>query len=441
MLITISLYHIEFPNELISAASPSPPIQGLGTSTPAEGKEYFSNIDRHQIDLVWDCEHDGEYIDLAFNKKRADDRKEWLQSYEVEYSFSLHSFLSMLYSLLPYLPSQPGTYLNQDTPQIPLCDFINLEYILSAKADCERCIPSVVDGLKPSQRKVLFGSFKRNLRSEIKVVQLSGWVSEHAAYHHGEASLQDTIVNMAQNYVGSNNINLLYPSGQFGTRLQVIILSSLLFSSLLFFAIVSIQCLIQLCSFALHLQGGHDAASPRYIFTRLSSITRAIFQPTDDAILKYLDDDGLSIEPEWYMPIIPMALVNGAEGIGTGWSTSIPNYNPQDIIANLKRMIKGEQPEHMLPWYRGFKVINLEKHSYDIESIPFKPVIDVVLSCSFLYLSRARLSRQFTQVGPTKELFVSKYLVFGLRQERIHWKLLNCLLALGLKPTRNCWRS
>jgi DNA topoisomerase-2 len=121
---------------------------------------------------------------------------------------------------------------------------------------------------------------------------LAGYVSEHAAYHHGEQSLCSTIVGMAQNYVGSNNLNFLEPIGQFGTRLQ----------------------------------GGKDAASPRYIFTNLSPLARATFHPADDPLLRTLTDDGQSIEPEWYLPIIPMILVNGTDGIGTGWSSSIPNY-------------------------------------------------------------------------------------------------------------------
>lgn len=105
--------------------------------------------------------------------------------------------------------------------KISYSDFINKELILFSLADCVRSIPSMVDGLKPGQRKILYCCFKRNLKSEIKVAQLAGYVSEHSAYHHGETSLHETIIGMAQNYVGSNNINLLEPIGQFGTRLQV----------------------------------------------------------------------------------------------------------------------------------------------------------------------------------------------------------------------------
>ena len=134
-------------------------------------------------------------------------------------------------------------------------------------------------------------------------------------------SLTSTIVNMAQNFVGSNNVNWLVPSGQFGTRLM----------------------------------GGKDAASARYVFTKLSPETRRYFHPEDDAILEYLDDDGMSIEPRWYVPVVPTILVNGSEGIGTGWSTSIPCYDPADIAANVRRLIRGEDLVPMTPWYRGFQ--------------------------------------------------------------------------------------
>jgi DNA topoisomerase-2 len=142
-------------------------------------------------------------------------------------------------------------------------DFINKELIHFSIADNLRSIPSVVDGLKPGQRKILFACFKRKLKNEIKVAQLSGYVAEHSAYHHGEMSLCQTIINMAQEYVGSNNLNLLMPLGQFGTRLM----------------------------------GGKEAASPRYVFTNLSSLTRVIINEQDDQLLSYIEEEGLSIEP------------------------------------------------------------------------------------------------------------------------------------------------
>lgn len=221
--------------------------KGLGTSTAAEAKEYFSDLPTHVIDFMWD-EKANDMIDMAFAKKRVDDRKFWL------------------------LGNEAGTYINYDVETITFDDFVNKELILFSAADNERSIPHYMDGLKPSQRKVLYSCFRRNLKNELKVAQLAGYISEHSAYHHGEASLTQTIIGMAQNFVGSNNINLLSPCGQFGTRLM----------------------------------GGKDAASPRYVFTKLEKITRAIFHPLDDPLLNYLDDDGQSIEPSYYVPVIPM---------------------------------------------------------------------------------------------------------------------------------------
>jgi DNA topoisomerase-2 len=100
--------------------------------------------------------------------------------------------------------------------------------------------------------------------------------------------------------------------------------------------------------------GGKDAASARYIYTRLDRIARIIFHVDDDPLLESQVEEGQTIEPKYYVPVIPMVLVNGADGIGTGWSTSLPNYNPRDIIKNVKRFIKGKPMEPMSPWYKGF---------------------------------------------------------------------------------------
>ncbi|KAH9301945.1 hypothetical protein KI387_013528, partial [Taxus chinensis] len=271
--------------------------KGLGTSTSKEGKEYFIDLDKHKKDFVWIDEKDGDAIELAFSRKKIEARKNWLRQFE------------------------PGTYLDQREKRIKYRDFVNKELILFSRADLQRSIPSMVDGFKPGQRKILFSCFKRNFVKQAKVAQFSGYVSEHSAYHHGEQSLSSTIIGMAQDFVGSNNINLLLPVGQFGTRTM----------------------------------GGKDAASPRYVFTCLSPITRLLFPKEDDLLLDFLNEDGLSIEPTWYVPIIPMVLVNGCEGIGTGWSTFVPNYNPRDIIANVRRLLNDEPIQQMEPWYKGFK--------------------------------------------------------------------------------------
>ncbi|PNY26140.1 DNA topoisomerase 2 [Tolypocladium capitatum] len=280
-------------------------LKGLGTSTNEDAQVYFTNLDMHLKEFQVMKAEEADLLDLAFSKKKADARKEWLGNFV------------------------PGTFLDHSTKDITYSDFVNKELILFSMADNIRSIPSVVDGFKPGQRKVIYACFKRNLVKDKKVVELAGYVSEQTAYHHGEASLQQTIIGLAQNFVGSNNINCLEPSGNFGSRLA----------------------------------GGSDAASPRYTFTRLSPFARKIFSPLDEPCLKYNLDDGNPIEPEVYAPIIPMVLVNGADGIGTGWSTSIPNYHPIDIVKNLKRRmgrLDEDDPEDrpfetMMPWFRGWK--------------------------------------------------------------------------------------
>ena len=286
-------------------------FKGLGTSTSAEFKEYFAN--KKIVDFVYSGNSSDDIIDKIFNKKRADDRKVWLENYD------------------------KAAYLDTNQSAIQFEQFINNEMIHFSTYDCARSIPNMVDGLKISLRKILYSAFKRKLTSEIKVAQFSGYVSEHSAYHHGEASLNGAIVNMAQNYVGSNNINLLLPNGQFGTRLH----------------------------------GGDDSASERYIFTQLNSLTRSIFPDVDDAVLNYLNDDGTLVEPEYYVPIIPFALMNGISGIGTGFSCSIAPYNPKQIIQYLQDKLKNKSTDEydFIPYYEGFKgtVKRLEEHKFLIK--------------------------------------------------------------------------
>ncbi|XP_040856695.1 DNA topoisomerase 2-alpha isoform X1 [Ochotona curzoniae] len=283
--------------------------KGLGTSTSKEAKEYFADMKRHRIQFKYSGPEDDAAISLAFSKKQIDDRKEWLTHFMED-----RRQRKLLGLPEDYLYGQSTTYLTYN-------DFINKELILFSNSDNERSIPSMVDGLKPGQRKVLFTCFKRNDKREVKVAQLAGSVAEMSSYHHGEMSLMMTIINLAQNFVGSNNLNLLQPIGQFGTRLH----------------------------------GGKDSASPRYIFTMLSPLARLLFPPKDDHTLKFLYDDNQRVEPEWYIPIIPMVLINGAEGIGTGWSCKIPNFDIREVVNNIRRLMDGEEPLPMLPSYKNFK--------------------------------------------------------------------------------------
>lgn len=197
--------------------------KGLGTSTSAEAKEYFSNPDLHLVkfmnlssdkklesedeldNVTPDTTQSGaDIIDMLFNKKRVRDRKNWLES----------------------TPVTGETYMDYTAEDVKksgarYSDFFNKEFLLFSAYDNMRSIPHIIDGFKPSQRKVLYGCCKRKLKSEVKVAQLTGYIAEHSSYHHGEASLQGTIVAMASSFLGSNNVNLLTPAGQFGTRRMV----------------------------------------------------------------------------------------------------------------------------------------------------------------------------------------------------------------------------
>ena len=269
--------------------------KGLGTSTGKEFREYF---EKKKLIGFQHSDKSDDAIDMVFNKKRADDRKDWLKLYDRD------------------------AYLDTSKLNVSYEEFIDRELIHFSKYDCDRSIPNLMDGLKISLRKILYSGFKMNLNKEIKVAQFSGYTSKESGYHHGEASLNAAIVGMAQNFVGSNNINLFMPNGQFGTRLQ----------------------------------GGKDSASERYIFTQLNKITRSIFPTADDNILNYLNDDGLTVEPIYYAPIIPMVLVNGSKGIGTGFSTDIMCYNPLLIIDYLKnKLLSIEDDIEFIPYYEGFK--------------------------------------------------------------------------------------
>ena len=291
--------------------------KGLGTTREEDVPDTFG---LKMVEYVND-EFASMNMNKVFHKKHADARKEWLEGYNpATYSFSLDDQDSIC--------------------QMNLSNFLNGEMIKFSHADCARSLPHMVDGLKESQRKILYAVFKRNLKfsgSSLKVAQLSGYTAEHSNYHHGEQNLQDTIINMASGFPGANNIPLLYPDGGFGTRLE----------------------------------GGKDAASARYIYTKLEGMTEYIFKSEDLPLLTQVNDDGDLVQPEYYVPIIPMILVNGCTaGIGTGWSCTVPCYNPLDLVEAIRTWLENdhniivEDPDtgirsslltELNPWYRGFK--------------------------------------------------------------------------------------
>jgi len=287
-------------------------LKGLGSSTQ---KDVIETFGKKMVKFTYDEKCHSMMI-KAFNKKVTDSRKEWIGNYDPDVKlFNWDKKKDM------------------ETIDIKFSEYIDKELVKYSFASCERSIPNIMDGLKESQRKILYVSLKRDLKEEIKVSQLAGSVSEKANYHHGEKSLEETICGMASSYVGSNNIPLLTRGGNFGTR----------------------TC--------------KKPGSARYIFTKLDSLTRLIFRPEDDVLLDYIVDDGDSIEPRYYVPIIPMVLVNGSEGIGTGWSSSIPCYNPLDVIEGVKRWVNGDEDKlDFIPWYMGFngEIIKKDENKFQI---------------------------------------------------------------------------
>jgi DNA gyrase/topoisomerase IV subunit B len=284
-------------------------FKGLGTATNKDIKDDFGK----RIVYLNYTDSGNQLVDNVFNKTKSEFRKQWLTTYKPKESY----------------PEIKDYELENES----INEFINYELIQFSLEDCKRSIPSLADGFKESYRKILYAAFKRNLKysgKSLKVAQFAGYVAEHTNYHHGEMNLFETITKMAQRFVGSNNIPLLFNDGQFGSRL---------------------------------VSSGKDAANGRYIFTKLDEFTRLIFREEDDDYLPNREDDGDIVEKEYYMPIIPTVLVNPTTaGIGTGWSCNIPAYNPKDLIAFIKKWLSNRDKEEkeydqIKPWYKGFKGI------------------------------------------------------------------------------------
>ena len=182
-----------------------------------------------------------------------------------------------------------------------------------------RMIPSVVDGFKNAQRKAFWGirNFTNGL---IKVEQASSRVAEKSEYLHGGMSLSSVIVNMAQDFVGSNNIPYFERKGNFGTRFV------------------------------------NENSAYRYIFVRKNPLMDSIFNEKDDAVLIEQEFEGTKIEPRFYVPILPMILVNGSSGIASGFASRILPRNPKDLLETIKNYLKYGSPVLVPPvYFKGFK--------------------------------------------------------------------------------------
>ena len=273
--------------------------KGLGTSNDKEIEEDYKN--KRIVSCIYDDKAE-ENIKLAFNKDLTDKRKEWVDNWK--------------------------PYLDDDADKVQeISKFINNELILFSIANNERSLPKFSDGLKESQRKILYAVHKKwNIGinknySEIKVAQFSAYVADITKYHHGESILNKVIVGMTQNFTGSNNISWFYEGGQFGTRYE----------------------------------GGKDASETRYSYIKPKPILSYILRKEDFPILEYEIDEGEQIEPKTFYPIIPMLIINGVNGIGTGYSSYIPNYNPKDVINWYINKLENKPINNLIPWFDNFE--------------------------------------------------------------------------------------
>lgn len=275
--------------------------KGLGTTPSKDVAASFGlKMVRYECDTGADAS-----VNKVFLDELSDQRKTWLATFDPRV---VHCNLDEF---------------KEPVIRLAISDFMEHEMIKFSYEDCKRSLANSVDGFKESQRKVIYAIRKKfkcaSAKSE-KVAQLSGCVAEQTDYKHGEQNLCETIIKFAQDFVGSNNIPLLYPDGQFGTRLE----------------------------------GGKDAASPRYIFTKPQPVLKYIIREEDDAVLSYTPEG----EPEFFVPIIPLILVNGSVGIGTGWSCFVPQYNPKSIIQHISKRLQDAQHMEKLvlkPYYKNFK--------------------------------------------------------------------------------------
>jgi len=273
-------------------------FKGLGTSEEADVEDESKNP--KIVQTIYD-EIAPYSMRLAFDKKLTHNRKDWIAQWQPDYT------------------------VEQMITQ-PISSFINHEFIQFSIADVARSIPRFTDGLKVSQRKILWTAIKRwgrkagDKAEKLKVAQFAASVSEKMAYMHGEKSLEGAIVGMGQSFVGSNNIPHFKKKGNFGTRSML----------------------------------GKDASSGRYIFAAPELFVPLIYKKEDEQILNIIVDEGQDIEPVTLLPILPIHLINGVCGIGTGSSSYIPPHNPLEICFWLECKIKGISLPNLKPWFRGF---------------------------------------------------------------------------------------
>jgi DNA topoisomerase II len=254
-------------------------IKGLGTSTMRQSKAIFTNLDRHLIALATTPEGEALLSD-CFRKKGGPEARK---------------------ALLVTHADAPAD-LDYTRTQVPLEEYLRTEVMAYMYDDVMRSLPDAVDGLKPVQRKLLEALLRHYGRATLasggaKVADVAGTAVALTRYGHGEKSMEGAIFTAGAPYTGGNNIYLCLPLGNFGDR------------------------------------HGNAAASSRYTFTGPPDILRALLPAEDMPLLERAVEEGVVVEPRRFVPVLPLLLINGCVGIGTGWSTNVPMHDPCDLVA------------------------------------------------------------------------------------------------------------
>lgn len=334
-------------------------FKGLATSLDEHIEDDSKNPIIMRLNYDEECKH---YIELAFKKQNADNRKVWISDKNIEIV----------------------DFINTDSHNIS--SFINSQLINYSISTLSRAIPKLMDGLKVSQRKVLYAAFLQwKIRKgktdykKYKVSQFQGFISEHTAYPHGEQNLEGTIINMARMFVGTNNISFLEPMGQFGSRINY-----------------------------------KKKPSGRYVYTSPRNILSYLFKEEDNDLLEYLYDDGNKIEPSYYLPIIPTVLINGCRGISTGWNTFIPNFNPLQVVDWIIQRLSNfpaEDITHVNPWYFGHKGVikmidrrNKKKRNGKVKVITIKGDKEIIQELNDVFNDECTEMKDDTEVKDDTEI-------------------------------------
>lgn len=274
-------------------------FKGLGASKTLDIKQDFDN--KKEVTIEYDKEAPSR-LELVMGKGEdaTDERKKWMLDRDPDATITIGKEIAV------------SSFL----------DFFVRNY---SHSTLKRNMNTLSDGLTHVARIIIYGAFRyfgRQCTSKRhpRVSDFGGAVGDLAKYHHGE-SIKSSVITMAQDFVGSNNLPLLIGDGRFGNIDG----------------------------------GGKHASAPRYLSVKPSPLLPLIFRPEDDVLLTPCEVEGKKVEPEFYLPIIPVALLNGVECICTGWAAKIPNYNPLQVIDAYLNRLQNRRFRELTPWYRGYK--------------------------------------------------------------------------------------